>query len=343
MSNREKKAAPKGRRTRQRARKSASSLAMSGSLPISMATEFPRFYTNVNSIAHKLHGDGIRASGTLVMGQQYETASAYTAYMASNGSYTYQWLHPHYVAISNSRLWNLGLMYQRYGFRKLKLWYVPSCGSATLGTVALSFNADPVFVSGASTGSTSFAAYCETGNVFVTQPWRPGVKDFTPQLDKEFLGWMDYDAAGTDVTVRQQIQGGFTSAMNVVGGTTGTRGVYVLEYEIEFYTPNRFVDVALESKSRKQRCFPKPPGMGVDSVGGDRRPAFVAPEGGVGETYADAVIGVPILGKLSGTEVPKEQDLTRREKETPVVSSTVSGLPAAQIDKIVSAVLTALL
>lgn len=234
-----------GKRTKPRggAPQTGATIARSG-VPVAMAMEFPRFYTNISSIAHKMHGDGVRLSGTQQIGIFGPKNTFYDVYTSIAGEY-YQLLHPAYFN-TNGRFYAIVVQYQRFGFRRLKLWYMPNCPTDTTGSFATSYYQDPVECSGLPT-STTFSELTESGNVQVYQAWRASTTDLTSYLDKDFLGWTDLDAAGTDVSWRQQIQGGFKAASSQAAGSTAQWGTVLMEYEIELYQPCRFIDRALST------------------------------------------------------------------------------------------------
>nr|URG16881.1 MAG: coat protein [Narnaviridae sp.] len=259
MSKREKKSsAPRkskrgGGRTKSRGgSKSASmaTIARSG-VPVSQAIEMPRFYTNIASVAHKTHGDGLRISGTMNVGTLQSKNAFYDVFENYAASY-YLHLHPIYLAPTNSRFYAIAVQYQRFGFRRVKFWYVPNCSTATPGNFAMAYYQDPVQVSNLPV-DTTYSELMESGNVGVMQAWRGSSVDMSPYLDKDYLGWSDLDATGSDVSWRQQIQGGFKFAQAFTGTSLVEWGQLIMEYDLELYQPSRFIDKALMDKQSETR------------------------------------------------------------------------------------------
>jgi hypothetical protein len=198
------------------------------------------FISQPSAIKHHKYGEGIRISGCGIVGTAQQTAGQYTAFSAAHTANDFLVLHPLMFGVIGGRLETEAMRWARYRFTDVALEFQSEQPANTAGQNLVAYYQDPN-ASYMTVASTTKYRVAESTNYWSYQAWQRSKHSFTKDLDKTFLGWVQDITTGdvdeSRIEDRQSTQGCFTFCSSSAPASSGSWGLIIGHYTIEFYDP----------------------------------------------------------------------------------------------------------
>jgi hypothetical protein len=180
------------------------------------------------------------------------------AFQASSGAYSIMpdsTIGPYWAAISPStispRLAAIESMFQWYVIRRLKIMYVPTTGSTTVGSVGIGISTDWDTQDALPTPTQT--QILELQPAILTPVWT------IASVEMKNTGTKLYECYLSSESGQNRFQAILGAALNT-GALSGAIGQLFMEYEVDFYQPTPIVS-AIDREARTRRHVPFAPAL----------------------------------------------------------------------------------